>query len=99
MPSVSPAQKHLMDAAAHGWHMPGGGGPSLSVAKEFVAADKARGRAMGGVAPNMMPPQTPIGSNPAIAPMTSPMMMPAGATFYGTTGGGISMLMTGAYKA
>jgi len=33
-----------MDAVAHGWHRPGGGGPSESVAKEFVAADKAKGR-------------------------------------------------------
>jgi hypothetical protein len=30
-----------MDAVAHGWKMPGGGGPSKAVAHEFVAADKA----------------------------------------------------------
>lgn len=39
MPSVSPAQKHLMAAVAHGWHKPGGGGPSVAVAKEFNQAD------------------------------------------------------------
>ena len=42
MPSKSPAQKRLMDAVAHGWKKPGGGGPSKAVAKEFVAADKAK---------------------------------------------------------
>ena len=42
MPSKSPAQARLMQAVAHGWHKPGGGGPPVSVAKEFVAADKAK---------------------------------------------------------
>ncbi len=42
MPSTSEAQARLMRAVAHGWHKPGGGGPSVSVAKEFVAADKAK---------------------------------------------------------
>lgn len=42
MPSVSKKQKHLMDAVAHGWHKPGGGGPSKKVAKEFVRADKSQ---------------------------------------------------------
>jgi len=32
-----------MAAVAHGWHKPGGGGPPVSVAKEFHAADKAKG--------------------------------------------------------
>jgi hypothetical protein len=32
-----------MDAIAHGWKRPGGGGPSVEVAKEFVAADKKVG--------------------------------------------------------
>lgn len=41
MPSTSPAQKHLMAAVAHGWHKPGGGGPSVAVAKEFNQADAA----------------------------------------------------------
>lgn len=41
MPSVSPAQKRLMAAVAHGWHKPGGGGPSVAVAKEFNQADTA----------------------------------------------------------
>ena len=47
MPSKSPAQKKLMDAVAHGWKKPGGGGPSVKVAKEFVAADKKRGKPRG----------------------------------------------------
>lgn len=42
MPSKSAAQASLMRAVAHGWKMPGGGGPPVSVAKEFVAADKAK---------------------------------------------------------
>jgi hypothetical protein len=33
-----------MQAAAHGWRKPGGGGPSAAVGKEFVAADKAEGK-------------------------------------------------------
>ena len=39
MPSTSPAQARLMAAVAHGWHKPGGGGPPVSVAKEFNQAD------------------------------------------------------------
>lgn len=40
MPTKSPAQKRLMQAAAH---TPGGyGGVPQSVGKEFVAADKAK---------------------------------------------------------
>jgi len=31
-----------MDAVAHGWNMPGGKGPSVKVAKEFVRADKVK---------------------------------------------------------
>jgi hypothetical protein len=42
MPSTSKAQARLMQAVAHGWKKPGGGGPPVSVAKEFVAADKAK---------------------------------------------------------
>lgn len=33
-----------MRAVAHGWHKPGGGGPPVSVAREFVAADEAKKR-------------------------------------------------------
>lgn len=40
MPSSSPAQARLMAAVAHGWKKPGGGGPSVEVAKEFNEADK-----------------------------------------------------------
>lgn len=39
MPSKSPAQARLMAAVAHGWKKPGGGGPPVSVAKEFNRAD------------------------------------------------------------
>jgi hypothetical protein len=39
MPSKSPKQARLMAAVAHGWKMPGGGGPPKKVAKEFNAAD------------------------------------------------------------
>jgi hypothetical protein len=42
MPSVSKKQKHLMDAVAAGWKMPGGKGPSEKVSKEFVRADKSK---------------------------------------------------------
>jgi hypothetical protein len=31
-----------MAAVAHGWKKPGGGGPPVSVAKEFNQADKAK---------------------------------------------------------
>jgi hypothetical protein len=31
-----------MAAVAHGWHKPGGGGPPVSVAKDFNQADKGR---------------------------------------------------------
>ena len=40
MPSKTPKQAKLMRAVAHGWKKPGGGGPSVKVAKEFVSADK-----------------------------------------------------------
>ena len=43
-PSVSPAQKKLMDAVAHGWHKPGNKGPTLGVAQHFVEADKKAGK-------------------------------------------------------
>lgn len=42
MPSTSERQAALMRAVAHGWKKPGGGGPPVSVAKEFVAADKGK---------------------------------------------------------
>jgi hypothetical protein len=49
VPSKSPAQAKLMRAVAHGWKKPGGG-PSRSVAREFVAADKkAKGYQIGGL--------------------------------------------------
>ncbi len=48
MPSTSPAQKRLMAAVAHGWHKPGGGGPSVAVAKEFNRADAAMNKNYAG---------------------------------------------------
>lgn len=39
MPSKSAAQARLMRAVAHGWKKPGGGGPTMEVAKEFMGAD------------------------------------------------------------
>ena len=33
-----------MQAVAHGWKKPGGGGPSKNVAEEFVRADTRRDR-------------------------------------------------------
>ena len=56
MPSSSPAQAKLMRAVAHGWHKPDGGGPPVSVAKEFVAADKRK--ALAKVLKK--PPQKPV---------------------------------------
>lgn len=46
MPSKSPAQHRLMEGIAHGWKPKGMKGPPVSVAKEFVAADKASGGKM-----------------------------------------------------
>ena len=48
MPSTSPAQAKLMAAVAHGWHKPGGGGPPVSVAKEFNKADTGKSFFQGG---------------------------------------------------
>jgi hypothetical protein len=44
MPSKSPKQARLMAAVAHGWKMPGGGGPPKKVAKEFVSEDQKKAR-------------------------------------------------------
>ncbi len=41
MPSVSPKQAKLMKAVAAGWKKPGGDGPPVKVAKEFVRADRS----------------------------------------------------------
>lgn len=54
MPSKSPAQARLMRARAHGWKPDRIKGPSVKVAKEFVAADKkAKGYSAGGAAKKM----------------------------------------------
>ncbi len=51
MPSKSPAQARLMRARAHGWKPDRIKGPSVKVAKEFVAADKkVKGYQYGGLA-------------------------------------------------
>jgi len=48
MPSVSPAQHRLMEGIAHGWHPSSlKHAPSVAVAKDFVAADKAKKHAIG----------------------------------------------------
>lgn len=40
-------QHRLMEAVKHGWHKPGGGGPSVAVATEFANADEAKGKFEG----------------------------------------------------
>lgn len=47
MPSKSKKQHNFMEGIAHGMK-PKAGGPSVKVAKEFVAADKGRKFARGG---------------------------------------------------
>ena len=47
MPSKSKKQARLMAAVAHGWKKPGGGGPPVSVAKEFNRADENTGILVG----------------------------------------------------
>lgn len=42
MPSKTPKQAKFMRAVAHGWKPQGGKAPPVSVAKEFVAADRGR---------------------------------------------------------
>jgi hypothetical protein len=42
MPSTSLAQHRFMEMIAHGGKPSGGDGPSASVAKDFVAADKGK---------------------------------------------------------
>jgi hypothetical protein len=42
MPSTSKKQAKFMRAVAHGMKPKSGKGPSVAVAKEFVAADKAK---------------------------------------------------------
>lgn len=48
MPSQSGKQHRLMEAIAHGEKPRGGHGPSVAVAKEFVAADKAEHKHFAG---------------------------------------------------
>lgn len=42
MPSKTAKQARFMKAVAHGMKPRGGKGPSVAVAKEFVAADKGK---------------------------------------------------------
>lgn len=51
MPSSTPKQARLMAAVAHGWHKPGGGGPPVSVAKDFNSADKGTSMLSKGMKP------------------------------------------------
>lgn len=51
MPSDTPKMARLMAAVAHGWHKPGGGGPSVKVAKEFNQADKGTPMLSKGMKP------------------------------------------------
>ena len=51
MPSTTPPMAHLMAAVAHGWKKPGGGGPSVKVAKEFNQADKGTAMLSKGMRP------------------------------------------------
>jgi hypothetical protein len=51
MPSTTPPQARLMAAIAHGWHKPGGGGPSVKVAREFNQADKGSAMLSKGMKP------------------------------------------------
>lgn len=51
MSSETPKQAKLMAAVAHGWHKPGGGGPSVKVAKEFNQADKGSTMLSKGMKP------------------------------------------------
>jgi hypothetical protein len=44
MPSTSEKQHRFMEGIAHGMKPRGGKGPSVAVAKEFVAADKSEGK-------------------------------------------------------
>jgi len=48
MPSKSTKQHRYMEMIAHGGKPQSGKGPSVKVAKEFVAADKKRGKPRGG---------------------------------------------------
>ena len=76
MPSKSPAQAKLMRAVAHGWKKPGGGGPSQSVAKEFVNADrrsKVQGYQFGGMA---MPAMRGMMQKPQFRGALDPRSMP-----------------------
>lgn len=51
MPSSTPKQAKLMRVRAHGWKPPAGSKAAklpVSVAKDFVAADKKAGNSQGG---------------------------------------------------
>ena len=83
MPSTSPAQARLMRAVSRGWHKPGGGGPSVAVAKDFVKADQAKGTHMkkGGMKIRSKGPRLPPALANAMPPppgpsATDPSMIP-----------------------
>lgn len=103
MPSESPAQARLMRAVAHGWKKPGGGGPSVKVAKEFVEADKGIKMNRGGkmvrpIAPRLPKalaaqpvPNAPAGpaAGPNMPPPPSGMGMKKGGKTHKMAKGGV----------
>lgn len=52
----------MMRAIAHGWKKPGGGGPSVAVAKDFTAADKGKKFRAGGMRSGINNPRTDHGA-------------------------------------
>jgi hypothetical protein len=86
-----------MRAVAHGWKKPGGGGPSVSVAKEFAEADKAKGTHMkkGGHMSKAMKPRLPAALAAQSAP---PPNAEAGPVTEGQPGGMPGMKRGGSTK-
>ena len=89
MPSVSPAQKRFMDAAAHNPAFAKKVGVPTKVAKEFSNADKGRKFSKGGDMATKMNPafKAMIEKKKAGAKPAGKMMEPKGKPF--AKGGGI----------
>lgn len=51
VPSTSDRQHHFFLAIQHGWKIPGKKSPPVSVANDFLAADKAQGKWQGASQP------------------------------------------------
>lgn len=60
MPSISGKQHRFMEGIAHGMTPRNGHGPSVAVAREFVAADKGRHFQSGGPVPDSAIPRYQI---------------------------------------